>query len=130
MLQSEVGTTDLDNCLAEPGRDDLVRQVRDKIDELGVVYIYFEYISITGRIMGKAVPSRHWEEVAAKGVSERLEVVFVFVREQDVRCAQEAVLYTVAASNGFTFGGDGAAAFCAIAAVGGELGLGRHAETS
>ena len=68
MVQSDVGTTDLDSCLAEPGRDDLVRQVRDKIDELGVVYIYVEYISITGRIMGKAVPSRHWEEVAAKGV--------------------------------------------------------------
>ncbi len=68
MVQGEVGPMDLDNCLAELGRDDLVRQVREKIDELGVVYIYYQYISITGRIMGKAVPSRHWEEVAAKGV--------------------------------------------------------------
>lgn len=39
MVQGEVGTMDLDNCLAELGRDDLVRQVREKIDELGVVYI-------------------------------------------------------------------------------------------
>ena len=60
--------TVLDGCLAEPGRDELVRQVRDKIDELNIDYIYYQYVSITGRIMGKAVPSRHWEEFAVKGV--------------------------------------------------------------
>ena len=51
-----------------PGRDELVRQVRAKIDELGIAFVYCQYISITGRIMGKAVPSPHWEEVAAKGI--------------------------------------------------------------
>ena len=29
----------------------------EKIEETGVRYIYYQYISITGRIMGKAVPS-------------------------------------------------------------------------
>ena len=62
------GNNDLDRCLAEPGRAELVSQVRDHIEELGINYIYYQYISITGRIMGKAVPARHWEEVAEKGV--------------------------------------------------------------
>ncbi len=51
-----------------PGRDELVKRVRDKIDALGVDYIYYQYISITGRVMGKAAPSRHWETQARKGV--------------------------------------------------------------
>ena len=60
--------TDLDRCLSEPDRPALVRDVRKKIDELGVDYIYYQYVSITGRIMGKAVPSLHWEAFAEKGV--------------------------------------------------------------
>jgi glutamine synthetase len=51
-----------------PGRDDLIGQVRAKIDELGVDFIYFQYISITGRIMGKAAPAPHWETMAMKGI--------------------------------------------------------------
>ena len=34
--------TDLDKHVAQPGRDKLVKQVRAKIDELGVEYIYFQ----------------------------------------------------------------------------------------
>ena len=60
--------TDLEKWLAEPNRDELVRQVREKIDRLGVHFIYYQYVSVTGRIMGKAVPARHWETVAATGV--------------------------------------------------------------
>ena len=51
-----------------PGRDDLIKQVRAKIDELGVDFIYYQYISITGRIMGKAAPAPHWESLAMKGI--------------------------------------------------------------
>ena len=50
------------------GRAELVRKVQAKIDELGVDYIYLQYISITGRVMGKACPARHWEQLARKGV--------------------------------------------------------------
>ncbi len=35
---------------------------------LGVELIYFQYISVTGRVVGKAVPIEHWESVAQKGV--------------------------------------------------------------
>ncbi len=60
--------SDLEQYMATPGRDELVRAVRAKIDELGVDYIYYQYISITGRIMGKAVPARHWEAMASDGL--------------------------------------------------------------
>ena len=60
--------SDLDRALAEDGRDEHVRLVRAMIDELGIDFIYCQYISITGRIMGKAVPAFHWEDVAKKGI--------------------------------------------------------------
>ena len=61
-------TKDVDAYVAAPGRDDLVRQVRAKIDELDIDFIYYQYISITGRIMGKLAPAPHWEAMAAKGI--------------------------------------------------------------
>jgi glutamine synthetase len=60
--------SDLDIYLNNPKRDELIRQVRAKIDELKVDYIYYQYISITGRVMGKAIPALHWERVAQEGM--------------------------------------------------------------
>ncbi|MEO0374350.1 MAG: glutamine synthetase, partial [Cyanobacteria bacterium P01_A01_bin.17] len=60
--------TDLEAYVQAEGRDDLVRQVRAKIDELGVQYIYYQFISVTGRITGKGVPADHWEVMAARGI--------------------------------------------------------------
>jgi glutamine synthetase len=60
--------SDFHRDVAEPGRADLVRRVREKIDALGIQYIYYQYVSITGRVMGKAAPARHWEAQAKKGV--------------------------------------------------------------
>ncbi len=48
--------TDLEAHVAQDGRDELVRQVRHKIDELGITYIYYQFVSVTGRIVGKGVP--------------------------------------------------------------------------
>jgi glutamine synthetase len=62
------GETDLQREVADPRRAELVRKVREKIDEIGVDYIYLQYVSLTGRIMGKASPARHWESLARKGV--------------------------------------------------------------
>lgn len=59
--------TDLDAHLDQPGRDDAIREVRSKIDESGVRYIYFQFVSVTGRIMGKGAPTAHWERFANKG---------------------------------------------------------------
>jgi len=41
--------TDLDRHVRQPGRDKLVKQVRAKINELGVEYIFFQFIFIRGR---------------------------------------------------------------------------------
>ena len=60
--------SDLQDYLNDPSRDTLIAQVRKKIDELGVDCIYFQYVSITGRIMGKTIPARHWERVAHEGM--------------------------------------------------------------
>jgi len=39
-----VKMTDLEAHVAQPGRDDLVRQVQEKIDELGISYIYYQFM--------------------------------------------------------------------------------------
>ena len=60
--------TDLADYLSESVREEHIRQVRKKINELSIDYIYSQYISITGRIMGKAIPATHWERLAAEGM--------------------------------------------------------------
>ncbi len=59
--------TDLEAYVAADGRDELVEQVRARIDELGVSYIYYQFVSVTGRIVGKGVPADHWETIAQRG---------------------------------------------------------------
>ena len=59
--------TDLEAHVAQPGRNDLIRQVREKINELGITYIYYQFISVTGRIVGKGIPADHWERTAERG---------------------------------------------------------------
>ena len=58
---------DVEAFVNQDGRDELVKQVRAKIDELGVTYIYYQFVSVTGRIVGKGVPARHWEQIADRG---------------------------------------------------------------
>jgi glutamine synthetase len=62
-----LATTDLEACVQAEGRDELVKQVRAKIDELGIQYIYYQFVSVTGRIVGKGIPSDYWETTASKG---------------------------------------------------------------
>ena len=59
--------TDLEQHVNEPGRDKLVKEVKAKIDALGVTYVYYQFVSVTGRIVGKGIPARHWERLAEKG---------------------------------------------------------------
>src|SRR5207253_2749571 len=59
--------TDLDRFVAEEGRDALIAEVRRRIDAEGVTYVYYQFASVTGRIMGKGVPAPHWESIARKG---------------------------------------------------------------
>ena len=59
--------TDLQAHVEAPGRAELVKQVSEKIKETGVDYIYYQFISVTGRIVGKGIPAMHWERLAEKG---------------------------------------------------------------
>jgi glutamine synthetase len=59
--------TDLEAHVAQKGRKELVKQVRAQINALGIKYIYYQFVSVTGRIVGKGVPADHWETVAEKG---------------------------------------------------------------
>ena len=59
--------TDLEAHVNQSGREDLVKQVREKINETGVDYIYYQFISVTGRIVGKGIPADHWEAIAERG---------------------------------------------------------------
>ena len=59
--------TDLEAHVSAPGRDERVKEVRAKIDELGITYIYYQFISVTGRIVGKGIPADHWEQIAGRG---------------------------------------------------------------
>jgi glutamine synthetase len=59
--------TDLEQFVGAEGRDEQVRRVREQIDALGIKYIYYQFVSVTGRIMGKGIPAAHWETTARKG---------------------------------------------------------------
>ena len=58
--------TDLERHVNADGRAALVKQVREKINELGIDYIYYQFISVTGRIVGKGIPADHWERIGGK----------------------------------------------------------------
>ena len=49
-------STDLERFLATDGRTDAVQRVRAEIDAKGISYIYYQFVSVTGRIMGKGAP--------------------------------------------------------------------------
>ena len=59
--------TALETYVADKERNENVKKVRSKIKELGIEYIYYQFISVTGRIVGKGYPADHWETVAQKG---------------------------------------------------------------
>ena len=59
--------TDLEAHVNAEGRAELVKQVREKIDSLGITYVYYQFVSVTGRIVGKGIPTDHWERIAERG---------------------------------------------------------------
>ena len=64
---AKAGPMDIEAFVDAPGRQKLVAEVRKKIDELGIEYLYLQFVSVTGRICGKGIPADHWESVAEKG---------------------------------------------------------------
>jgi glutamine synthetase len=60
-------TTDLEAFVDRPGREKAIAEVRKQIDAEGVTYMYYQFVSVTGRIMGKGIPAKHWESLARNG---------------------------------------------------------------
>jgi glutamine synthetase len=60
-------TTDLEAFVEQDGRDQHIEEVRRRIDVEGITFIYFQFISVTGRVMGKGIPASHWADVARRG---------------------------------------------------------------
>lgn len=59
--------TDLEAHVRAEGRNELIKQVRAQIDQLGIQYIYYQFVSVTGRIVGQGVPADHWESICERG---------------------------------------------------------------
>ena len=59
--------TDLERFLAKEGREEAIAEVERRIAAEGITYIYYQFVSVTGRIMGKGVPAPHWAKVARSG---------------------------------------------------------------
>jgi glutamine synthetase len=59
--------TELDKHVGAAGRDELVKKVRHQINDLGIQYIYYQFVSVTGRVVGKGIPADHWERTAERG---------------------------------------------------------------
>jgi glutamine synthetase len=62
-----VPVSDLDSFLSADGRNEAVEQVASLIAQKGVTYLYCQFVSVTGRVMGKGIPASHWQDVARKG---------------------------------------------------------------
>ena len=58
---------DIEAFVEAPGREEKIKEVREMIDRLGIEYLYLQFVSVTGKIMGKGIPADHWESVAKKG---------------------------------------------------------------
>ena len=57
----------VEEYVSRPGRAEEVREVRKQIDALGITYVYYQFISVTGRVVGKGIPADHWERTAERG---------------------------------------------------------------
>jgi glutamine synthetase len=60
-------STDIERYLAADGRDDEVDRIAAEIEASGITYLYLQFVSVTGRIMGKGLPADHWRRVARSG---------------------------------------------------------------
>ena len=67
--------TDLERFVEAEGRDRLVQDVRARIDAEGIEYVYYQSVTITGRVVGKVMPARHLERAAVKGVQQHRTAV-------------------------------------------------------
>ena len=59
--------TDIEEFVEAEGREAQIAEVEKQIESLGIQYLYCQFISVTGRIMGKGIPAKHFGVIARKG---------------------------------------------------------------
>ena len=64
--------TDLERFVEADGREERIKEVRRRIDAEGISYIYYQFPSVTGRIMGKGVPCHALGDDREQGFPARL----------------------------------------------------------
>ena len=47
----------LEEARNAPGRDDKIEELTRLIEDQGIKYVFFQQVSITGRVMGKGIPA-------------------------------------------------------------------------
>ena len=57
----------LEEARTAPGRAEKIEELTRLIEAEGIKYVYFQQVSITGRVMGKGVVSSFFSQVAEKG---------------------------------------------------------------
>ncbi len=59
--------SDLEEFVEADGREAQIKEVERQIEANDVRYLYCQFISVTGRIMGKGIPAKHFGVMARKG---------------------------------------------------------------
>jgi glutamine synthetase len=61
--------TALDDTLSATARPTAMQEIGARIREHDVKHVYLQYVSVPGRVMGKAIPARHFDRVAERGLA-------------------------------------------------------------
>ena len=62
--------TALDHHRERNATGDALQGVLSTIKEQGVEFVYYQTVTITGRVVGKVMPARHLERIASKGIQQ------------------------------------------------------------
>jgi glutamine synthetase len=57
----------LEEARSAPGRAEKIEQITSLIERQGIKYVFFQQVSVTGRVMGKGVVSSFFQQVAERG---------------------------------------------------------------
>jgi len=60
-------SSDLERMVEADGREAQIAEIEKRIKTEDIRYLYCQFISVTGRIMGKGIPAKHFRVMATKG---------------------------------------------------------------
>lgn len=61
--------TAFEDCKRSGEREEHVRFAKQFIDENNIEYVYLQFVSLTGRLVGKGIPAKHFGRVMTNGVT-------------------------------------------------------------